>query len=383
MVTGSRAEYGLLRPLMRSIEDHPALKLQVVVTGGHLAASKGLTIDEIELDGFRVDRRVDALLDSDSQVAVAKTFGLTVMGVAEAYRDLRPDIVVLLGDRYEILASAVAAMLTRLPIAHIHGGELTEGLIDESIRHCITKLSHLHFAAADAYRNRVIQLGESPDRVWTTGALAIDAVAALNWLSREELEDSIGVKLRDRNLLVTYSPVTLNHSVTSVEVGQLVHALRTFSDYGVFITLPNADLDEGLVKRAFVDLAEEAPDRVRLFANLGQRRYLSLMRQADVVVGNSSSGLLEAPLVGTPTVNIGDRQRGRLHGDSVIDCDGEVESICAAIRVALGKKEVLGLLGRDYPYGTGSPIGKIVKVLATSDLDGILSKKFFDLGSLE
>lgn len=379
VVTGSRAEYGLLYRLLREIEADPALELQVVATGMHLAPEFGLTVREIEQDGFPIAARVDMLLASDTPVAIAKSIGLGVIGCADTFDRLRPDIVVMLGDRFEMLAAAQAALTARIPIAHIHGGELTEGLIDEAIRHAITKMAHLHFVAAETYRRRVIQLGEAPERVFNFGAPGLDRLAEIDWLTRRELEADLGLALGSPLFLVTYHPVTLAADGPAAAMANLLAALDRFPAATVVFTLPNADT----AGRAIVALIEgyiaAHPERSKAFASLGQRRYLSLMREADAVIGNSSSGLIEAPALKRATVDIGDRQRGRLKAASVIACPEETGAIVAAIEQALDAEFRAGLPAVVSPYGAGGASRRIARQLAATEIDGLIGKVFFDL----
>lgn len=373
--TGTRAEYGLLRWLMEDLRDDPAVALQVLASGAHLCPEFGYTVTAIEADGFTIDARIDMLLASDSPVAVAKSMGLGVIGYADALDRLRPDILVILGDRYEALAIAQTAMALRIPIAHIHGGEATEGVIDEAIRHAITKMAHLHFTAAEPYRRRVIQMGEAPERVFAVGAPGLDNLHRLPLPDRATLESELGFTLTSPVLLVTYHPVTLSTIDPAVPMAALLDALDRFPAARVVFTKANADAHGRALNRMIDDYAAARPGRVLASPSLGQRRYLALMRLADAVVGNSSSGIIEAPAAGTPTVNVGDRQRGRLRAPSVIDCAEDTEAIAEAIAAALAGT----VTATDSPYGGGGASARMATLLRDLPLDGLLDKRFYDL----
>ena len=373
--TSTRAEYGLLRPLMREIAQRPALVLQLIVSGTHLSSTHGLTYQDIERDGFTIDAHVDMQLGADTPLAVAKSAALALAGTAEALDRLKPDLLVLLGDRYELLAAAQAAMLARIPIAHIHGGETTEGLIDEAIRHAITKLSHLHFTAAEEYADRIRQMGEAPERVWMVGAPALDNIEALEPVSREELEQQLGIRLKSPSFLVTFHPETLNADSGLSAMEALLAALDEF-DGSVVITGTNADPGAGAIREALNAFAARRPERVAQVESLGGRRYLSLIKLVDAVVGNSSSGLIEVPAMGKPTVDIGERQRGRLRAPAVVHCAATVDEIRAAVQQVLSPDHQTLAARRVTPYGTPGAARRIVDVLETEPIDGILFKQF-------
>jgi len=378
VVTGSRADYGLLQWVMRSINRDPALKLQVVATGMHLSPEFGLTYREIEADGFVIDRKLEILTSSDSASGVTKSVGLGVIAFADAFAELRPDIVVLLGDRFEIFAAATAAMIAGQPIAHLHGGEVTEGAIDDAIRHSITKMSHLHFVAAEPYRRRVLQLGEPPDRVLLSGGLGVDTVCKTPLLNRCDLEAAIDFRLGKKNLLVTFHPATLEPGSAPIQMAELLKALDSLSDTNFILTMPNADTGGRELIRMVEQFVSTRP-HTRAFTSLGQVRYLSCMAHVDGVVGNSSSGLAEAPSFKKGTVNIGDRQRGRLKAASVIDCDPDCESIIAAIEVLYSPTFQARLEQVENPYGNGGASEKIVDVLKHFDISNITKKSFQDM----
>ncbi len=379
VVTGTRAEYGLLYWLMKEVQNDLDLELQIIVTGMHLSPEFGLTYKVIEDDGFVIDAKVEMLLSSDSPVGIAKSIGLGVSGFADAFEWLKPDILVLLGDRYEILAAAQAAMVARIPIAHIHGGEATEGLIDEAIRHCITKMAHLHFVAAEPYRKRVVQMGENPQRVINFGAPGLDNIFKLKLLNRQEFEESIDFQLGDLNFLVTYHPVTLSSYGPQKAMQALFSALDNFPEAKIIITKPNSDTEGRVIFQMIDDYAAKQPDRIAAFISLGQLRYLSAITHVDVVIGNSSSGLVEVPALNKPTVNLGDRQKGRLKARSVIDCKETPVAITTAIQKALSPEFQRSLPDVVSLYGAGNVSFRIKECLKNMALDGIIIKKFYDM----
>lgn len=379
VVTGARAEYGLLYWLMREISTAPDLRLQLVVTGMHLSPDFGLTYQQIEDDGFHIDAKVDMLLSSDSPVGVAKSLGLGVIGFADTFARLRPDVVVLLGDRFEVFAAAQAAMLARIPIAHIHGGETTEGAVDEAIRHSLTKMASVHFVAAEPYRQRVIQLGENPDRVFNVGAPGLDHIRRTPLLNRSEFEQAIDFRLVKVNFLVTYHPVTLAEEDPQKTTAALFAALDWFPDAHIIITKPNADAGGRIIADMIDAYARERQGRVLVAASLGQVRYLSAIRHVDAVIGNSSSGLIEVPAFQKPTVNIGQRQAGRLRAKSVIDCADDESSIATAIDRALSAEFRNSLNDVVSPYGSGNASLQMTQYLRTIRWDDVLVKRFHDL----
>lgn len=379
VVTGSRADYGLLRPLLTAIRTETHLKLQLMVTGMHLSSEFGNTWRAIVDDGFDIDERVEMLLASDSEHAISSAMALGLVGFSNAVQRLRPDIIALLGDRFEIMAAAMAAMLHRIPIAHIHGGEVSEGAFDEAIRHSITKMSQLHFTATDAYRKRVIQLGENPRLVHNVGALAADNIAALPLLNKKVVEREIDMPLDGLVLLVTYHPVTLSEEDTVTGVEALLKALDYFPEARVVLTRANADVGGSLVNLRFEKYATDRAARCVVFNALGTVRYLSVMRLATAVVGNSSSGLIEAPIMGVPTVNIGDRQRGRLRVESIIDCNEDATNIAQAIKQAQSKDFRSRIAGMQSPYGDGKTAPRICRYLSRLNLEGLVKKHFHDI----
>ncbi len=377
VVTGSRAEYGLLYWLMKEIAEDTELELQVDVTGMHLSPDFGLTYRLIEADGFRIDERVEMLLPSDTPVGIAKSIGRGVAGMADAFAPLSPDIAVVLGDRFEILAVAEAAMVARVPIAHLHGGETTQGSYDEAIRHSITKMSQWHFVAAEPYRKRVVQLGEQPERVYNFGAPGLDYLQRLEPLGRSELEESLGIALKAPVFVVTYHPATLGSKDPAAAMTELFAALDEFPESTTIITSPNADTGS----RALIALIDRwvaaHSVRAKAFTSLGQRRYLSLLQEADAIVGNTSSGLTEAVALKKATVNIGERQTGRLKATSVIDAAETKPDIVAAIRKALSADFQRALPGTQSLYGSGDASRRIKDVLKAAKIE--TQKAFFDI----
>ena len=378
VVTGARSDYGLLRWVMEGIREAPDLDLQVVATGMHLSPEFGLTYREIEHDGFTIDRKVEMLLSSDTSQGIAKSMGVGLIGCGAVLSELKPDLMLVLGDRFEILAAVAAALVARVPVAHLHGGEVTEGSFDDAIRHSITKMSHLHFVAAEVYRKRVIQLGEQPDRVFLVGGLGIDNINRLALLDRPALEESLGFKLGARNLLVTIHPATLEGETSATAMGELLSALDRLDDTHLIFTMPNSDA-EGRALAAMVREFVAAHPNARVYDSLGDLRYLSCMKHVDGVVGNSSSALIEAPGLRKGAVNIGDRQQGRLRAASVIDCGTDRESIAAAIARLYSPQFQASLGAVSNPYGEGQAAQKIVQILRRHQFDSILKKVFYDI----
>lgn len=379
VVTGTRAEFGLLRWLMEAINIDPQLTLQVVVTGMHLSPEFGSTYEEIEEAGFSIDAKVEMLVSSDTSVAITKSTGLGMIGFADAYSRLAPDMVVVLGDRFEIFAAATAAMIADIPIAHIHGGETTEGAFDEAIRHSITKMSLLHFVAADEYRRRVIQLGENPDRVFNVGGMGVDAIKRIQPLTRKELESVLDLRFKSKNLMITYHPVTREDGASSAEqLQELLDAVVELKDTLLIFTMPNADTGGRELRKMVEDFVDAHP-LARAYTSLGQLRYLSCLAQVDAVVGNSSSGLLEAPALKVGSINIGERQAGRLCASSVINCEAQRDSIKAAITKVFSSDFVSKLQAVKNPYGDGRSVEKIVPILKSINTDLLSRKSFFDI----
>jgi GDP/UDP-N,N'-diacetylbacillosamine 2-epimerase (hydrolysing) len=378
VITGTRAEYGLLRWIMQAIAQDASLTLQIIATGMHLSPEFGLTYRELENDGFRIDRKVEMLTSSDTPVGIAKSMGLGLIGFADALDDLQPDLIVVLGDRFEIFAAVAAALVARIPVAHLSGGETTEGAFDEAFRHSITKMAHLHFVGAEEYRRRVIQLGESPERVFQVGGLGIDSIKRIKLLERAALEASIGCTLGQKSLLITFHPVTLENATASDQMAELLLALGELHDTQLIFTMPNADTDGRALIRMVEQFVALHPN-AHAFTSLGQLRYLSCIAQVDGVVGNSSSGLAEVPSFRKGTINIGDRQRGRLMAGSVINCAPTRADIGVALERLYSPAFQQGLSQTVNPYGEGGASARIVGIIKDCALDDLVKKKFNDL----
>ena len=380
VVTGTRAEYGLLTPTLKAIKNHPHLHLQLVACAAHLSPKQGMTVNQIIADGFDISARVEMLDDEDdSAIAMVKAVAKGVAGFAEAYQDLNPDCVLLLGDRYEILAAAESALLMNIPIAHIHGGEVTEGAVDEAIRHAITKMATLHFTAADVYRHRVIQMGEQPDCVFNVGAPGLDVIKQMTLLSQQALEADLGLKLSRPVCLVTYHPVTWGKDRGIKALNELFFALDNLDNATVIWTGANADEQGQQINQLIEAWMENSPLNSQFVTSLGSKRYLSLMALSDVVVGNSSSGIIEAPAMGTPTVNIGTRQQGRLRSPSVIDCEENQAAIRDALQTALSDDFQRLAQQKLSVYGGGQTAKLISAKLAEFAFEKTIGKRFYDL----
>lgn len=378
VVTGTRAEYGLLYWLMKEIEADKDLELQLIVTGMHLSPEFGFTYKEIEKE-FKIDKKIEMLLSSDTAMGISKSMGLAQIGFAEAFEELKPDILVVLGDRYEIFSAVSVAMICNIPIAHLHGGEITQGAFDELIRHSITKMSHLHFTATDEYKNRVIQLGEEPNRVFNIGGMGIENIKRLKLLSKDEFEKSIDFKLNKKNILVTFHPVTLENSTAKEQFQELLDALDELENTNIIFTKANSDTDGRIINQMIDEYVAKNSHKSIGFSSLGQLRYLSALQYIDAVVGNSSSGLLEAPSFKIATVNIGDRQKGRIKALSVIDCEPKKEEILKAFKEIYLKEFQEKLKNVENPYGESCPSKQIIEVLKNVNLANILKKSFYDL----
>lgn len=378
VVTGTRAEYGLLYWLMKEIATDKDLELQLIVTGMHLSPEFGLTYKEIEKE-FKIDKTIEMLLSSDTNIGISKSMGLAQISFSEAYEELTPDIVVVLGDRYEIFSAISAAMIAKLPIAHLHGGETTEGAFDEAIRHSITKMSHLHFTATNEYKNRVIQLGENPNRVFNVGGMGIENIKRLKLLSKDEFEKSINFKLNKKNILVTFHPVTLENSTSKQQFQELLNTIDRLEDTNIIFTKANSDTDGRVINSMIDEYVSKNSKKSVCFTSLGQLRYLSALQYVDAMVGNSSSGLAEAPSFKIGTINIGDRQKGRIKASSVIDCEANETSIQEAFSKLYSKEFQETLKTTVNPYGDGCASKKIIEVIKNVDLENILKKSFYDL----
>lgn len=380
VITGTRAEYGLMRLVMQKIKNDPELTLQVIATGMHLSPEFGHTYREIEQDGFQIDCKVEMLTSSDTSVGIAKSMGLGMIGFADALSQLKPDLIVVLGDRFEIFSAVSAALVARVPVAHLHGGETTEGAFDEALRHSITKMSHLHFVAAEEYRQRVIQLGEQPERVFLVGGLGVDNIKRLKLLDRAELEASLDFKLGQKNLLVTFHPVTLETATAADQMEALLATLAMLKDTKIIFTMPNADTD-GRVLIKMVEQFVSRNSNARAYTSLGQLRYFSCIAQVDGVVGNSSSGLAEVPSFKKGTINIGERQRGRMQAKSVINCEPTVHGIKTALENLYSADFQSGLNLVRNPYGEGGASDQIFDIIKSMKIDGIVKKHFHDLSA--
>lgn len=377
--TSTRADWGQVRGLADAIRQSGSLKLQLLVSGTHLSERFGMTISEIKSDGFDVSEQIDILKFDDTPVGICATMGLALRGYGEALERLRPELLVILGDRYEAFCAAAAAQIGHIPVAHIHGGETTEGAVDEAFRHSITKMAHLHFPSCEEYRNRIIQLGEHPSRVFNVGALALENIHKISLAGREDLEKSIGFALDHPFFLVTFHPATLERSSAGAQFDALLSALDEFPDHKIVFTKANADADGRIINEKIDAHTKAHPARCLGVTSLGLRRYLSVMKLCAAVVGNSSSGILEAPVLGVPTVNIGDRQKGRLRVKSIIDCEPEHAAIVKALRVALDPAFLSGIKKKRHPCDHRDTADNIVKILCDTDLNGLLKKTFFNL----
>ena len=379
--TSTRAEWGFAARACGIDSRCRALQLQLLVSGSHLSAKLGMTIDEIEAAGFQIDERVDILKFDDRPIGICQTMGLALSGYGEALQRLSPDLIVILGDRYESFCLAAAAQVLRIPIAHIHGGETTEGAVDEAFRHSITKMAHIHFPSCEDYRNRVIQLGEAPANVFNVGALGIENIRKIQCLTRAELEASLQFSLQAPVFLVTFHPVTLEHATAGAQVQQLFDALDRFPEHQIIFTKANADTDGQVINEMIDRFAAINPQRCLAVASLGLQRYLSAMKICAAVIGNSSSGILEAPIFKVPSVNIGDRQKGRLRVKSILDCKADTNAISQAIETALTESFRHDIRDLIHPSEQADTAQKIVRMLATVELQGIIKKSFHDINA--
>lgn len=379
IVTGSRAEWGLLSGLARKITDDPELELQIIATNMHLSPEFGLTYREIERQGFRINRKVEMLLSSDSANATGKSVGLATIGFADAYEELAPDMLLVLGDRYEILAAVAAALFYKIPVAHLHGGEVTEGAYDDAIRHAITKMSHLHFTSTEEYRRRVIQLGEQPERVFHVGAIGIDNIRHIALLDKKVLEEQLDFPFDRKTVLVTYHPETLDAIPVEEQFRNLLEALDDRQDIRILFTLPNSDTGGRIIVRMIEEFVARNKQRARAYTSLGQLRYLSALRFVAAVVGNSSSGILEVPSFGKPTLDIGNRQKGRLAANSVVHCGVSGAEISEGLNRVLSDAFAKQTACVQNPYEKEDSALEILKILKNYPLDGIVQKTFYDI----
>lgn len=380
VITGTRAEYGLLRGLLDEIKADHELLLQLIVTGMHLSPEFGLTYRLIEMDGFKIDAKVEMLLSSDTASGIAKSVGLGVLGFTDAFEKLKPDIVVVLGDRFEILAAVQTALFLTIPVAHIHGGELSLGALDDAIRHSITKMSHLHFTAADPYRRRIIQLGENPGRVFNMGALGLERIKKTKLLTKSELEKTLEFTIESPTFIFTYHPETISMGTTQEDIQSILSALDEFSNAKIIMTTANADEAGRYLNHQLRRYADRYPNRIKLFTGIGDLNYLNAMRLVDAVIGNSSSGIIEAPFFRVPTVNIGGRQDGRLRAASVIDCKIDTVSIMHAIQKALSQDFKDIVKSAVSPYDCQDTATQIKNHLKSADTRTLIKKVFYDIG---
>lgn len=380
VITGTRADYGLLSPLIRKIKEDKELTLQLIATGMHLSPEFGMTYKEIEKEGFNIDDKIDILLSSDTSIGISKSMGLAMISFAESFERLKPDIVIVLGDRYEIFAAVCAASVGKLPVVHLYGGETTEGAFDEAFRHSITKMSYLHFTSMDEYRNRVIQLGEHPNRVFNVGALGIENIKQLKLLEKKELEQEIGFQFGLMTALVTYHPVTLEKNSSAEQCKALLYALDKVNNLKIIFTKSNSDTGGRIINEMLDKYVSENYEKSIAFTSMGQLKYLSTMKYSSVVIGNSSSGIVEAPSFSVPTVNIGDRQKGRIQAKSIINCMPGEKDISEALTMALSLEFREKISNTSNPYGEGNASEKILNEIKKSLRTPIkLKKTFYDL----
>lgn len=378
VVTGTRAEYGLLKPLIQALNDDKSVELQLMATAMHLSPEYGMTVNEIINDGFPIIKKIACLDDADSAVGVSKSISVALSSFATAFEELKPELVIILGDRTEMLAVAIAASMANIPIAHIHGGETTEGAYDEGIRHAITKMSYWHFTSAEDYQRRVIQLGEDPGRVFNVGAIGLDSIKNLPLLSKDEFEKQIDFQLAEKSALITYHPVTLEESTAEDQFKSILNALDSIDGLKMIFTHANSDRDGKVINKMIKDYVNQNLEKSVEFKSLGQLRYLSALQYVDIVVGNSSSGVIEVPYYSIPTINIGDRQKGRVAPQSVINCNAEEKDILNALNLGLSSKFQNEIQSQDQLYGIGNTTPNIMKVLK-KDTTINLKKSFFDI----
>lgn len=380
VVTGTRAEYGLLRPLIKKINKDESLELQLIATGMHLSPEFGMTYNNIVEDGYEVNEKIEILLSSDTSVGISKSMGLATISFAEAFERLKPDMIVVLGDRFEIFAVCSAAVVAKIPIAHLHGGETTEGAFDEAFRHSITKMSYLHFTSTNEYKKRVVQLGEDPKRVFNVGAVGVENILKMDLMSKKELEDNIGFNLGDSFSLVTFHPVTLENSTSEEQIKVLLDALDSIDDMKFIITKANSDSDGRIINRAIDEYCAQNSDKAISFISMGYKRYLSAMKYCEMVIGNSSSGIIEAPSFNKATINIGDRQKGRTQAASVINCNPIKKEIVDSINLARSDmfKKVLDSVNNPYENGeTSEKIILQIKKVLNNPID--IKKAFYNI----
>lgn len=380
VVTGTRAEYGLLSGVMRLIDSSPNCQLQLVATNMHLLPEYGSTYKEIESDGFKIDAKVFMHKPTDDAYGVIDSMSEEMKGMNNAFQQLSPDLVVILGDRYEMLIVAIVAMLHRIPIAHLYGGEISEGAVDDCIRHSITKMSELHFTSTEENRRRVIQLGEDPERVFNVGAIGVENIKKIPLLCKKELENILDFPLDHNTILATYHPVTLGERTAKEEIHDFLQALDFFPDLRILFTMPNSDQGGDVIKEAITEYCLCHADRAKCFSSLGMKRYLSVMQYVTGVIGNSSSGLVEVPSFHIPTLNIGDRQKGRIHGDSVCDCASDTSSIVAGLKTILSENFKQLAQKASNPYEKAGTLETVFNIISTYPLNVFGRKKFYNIG---
>lgn len=379
VITATRAEYGLLKPLLQLIKDHNSLELQILVTGAHLSPEFGLTYRQIIEDGFNINAKVEMLVSSDTPNGIVKSMGLGLLGYADAFQNLKPNAIVILGDRYEMLSVASASTIFNIPIIHLHGGEITEGAYDDAIRHAISKLSYLHFTSTDSYRKRVIQLGEDPNLVYNVGAIGLDNIKDMHLLNKEELENILEIKFKKFNYQVTFHPETLSKITSKEQFEILLKAIKIQKDSFFIFTKANADTDGRVINQLIDEFCSENPLIAKSFTSLGSLKFLSVLKICSAIVGNSSSGIIEAPSLGTWTINIGGRQKGRIQADSVINCDVSINAITRAfdeVKNSIVEKSNADVIN---PYGDGGTAAKIIEIIEKIDFTKIGVKTFYDI----
>ena len=377
--SGSRAEYGLLYNLIKKINNYRNFQLQLIVTGSHTSKKFGLTYKEIKKDGFAIDKKIEMQLNSDNPDSICASMGIGLKEISKIINHLRPDLMIILGDRYEALSAAIAATINRIPIAHFHGGESTEGLYDEPFRHSITKMSQFHFVAHKIYKKRVLQLGENPKNIFVVGGMGVDNIRSLSFLTKNQLQKKLKINFAKKNLLITFHPVTLEKNNSLKYINQLLKAISYFKDINFFFTMPSADIDNDIIFKKIKLFIKKNDKRFFFFLSLGRLNYLSLLKYMDGVVGNSSSGLLEAPSFKIGTINIGDRQKGRIKSTSVIDSNSDVKSLIKSIKKLYSKRFINDLKSAKNPYGNGLASDKSFKILKKLEINDILKKSFYEL----
>ncbi len=381
IITGSRAEYGLLKPLIDEIQKENNFQLQLIVTGSHLSPEFGLTYKLIEDDKIRINEKIDILLSSNSPTGISKSMGLGLIGFSESFDRLRPDLVIVLGDRFEIFSAVIAAYVANIPVAHIHGGETTEGVIDEGFRHSITKMSYLHFTSTEEYRKRVIQLGENPDRVFNVGAIGLDNIKQLKLFSKEELVKKLNINFKNKNLLITFHPETIGDNDIKKQFQNLLDAMDELNDTLLIFTKSNADKGGRIINKMIDEYCEKNDDKAISFTSIGQLNYLSVMQYIDAIVGNSSSGIIEAPSFKIATVNIGDRQKGRIKAESVIDCEAEKDKILKTLNKIYDNAYKNRCKNTINPFYKNNISKEMINIIKTNLINNKinLKKHFYDI----